>query len=405
MYVLTGIHGSHVLVGALCLVALLILALLNYPMSVLVVTANSVVITPIRDSVEPNENSNAYVVVSTSLLEGFFVDTGSNNDTTSQLIATYQQLVQSTTKPPQFVFVTHGHPDHIAGIQLILATYPSTPIYVISEQVVNEAVLWTGFTCSNNIYSAAQCAVNYSTVFTVLTSPRTQLNFNHPSVQLLPINVLVKGESSYAGFLAMVFPPNNYALFTGDAATIRVHMWASNFFENQAPPGSDDALCAWAGMLQTTACNLQLGTRSPAIYPGHGVVSGASDYVLDIQRNINWLRALRNLTFNSCNVSYIWSEMFRLYPDFGQTDYSQVGALNTHVPADANSVNCNCVNGSPSICPVYNAPPSCMHLDITNVDTTLACSVLSLRTTSAAQSVRFHLVGIIASIIILSINF
>lgn len=376
-----------------------LLVISNYSIFVLANTFGSIVITQIRDADVPNENSNAYLVVSKTSLEGFFVDTGATNSTTSQLIAAYQQQVQSTTKPPQFVFVTHGHPDHLTGVALIRATYPSTPIYVISQQVINEAVRWTGFSCANNIYTPAQCAVNYATVFTVLTSPQTQLNFRDPSVQLLPLSVIVKGETSYAGYLAMVLPQNNYALFTGDAVTIRVHMWVSNFFENQTPPGSDDALCAWAGLLQTTACDLQLSGRNPTIYPGHGVVSNPSTYLADIQRNIGWLRALRNYTFNSCNASYIWSEMFRLYPDFGETHFSQSGALNTHVPANANSMNCSCNNGSPTICPAYRAPPTCMHLDITNIDTTLACSLRSLRVSNAGQSLTFHIIGTMMAIV------
>ncbi|CAF3401359.1 unnamed protein product [Rotaria socialis] len=69
--------------------------------------------------------------------------------------------------------------------------------------------------------------------------------------------------------------------------------------------------------------------------------------------------------------------MLRIFPEFGQTNFASIGALNMHVPADANSVGCNCTNDSPTICPVYHAPPTCMHLDINDTDTTLACSMRS----------------------------
>ncbi|CAF1540378.1 unnamed protein product [Rotaria magnacalcarata] len=356
---------------------ILFVTLLNSVRSSSAITIGSVTVTQIRDATAPNQNSNAYVVTSSKVREGFLVDTGVTNSTTSKLISVYQEQVLSTTKPPKFVFVTHGHPDHLGGIALIQQVYPTTPIYVITQQVAKEAVQWMNFSCTNGFSSAAQCAVNYSKVLRVLTSPRTQLAFNDRYAQINAFSVIVKGESSYAGLLGVTVASKFYWLFTGDAISILSHLFISNFFDNQILPASDDALCAWAGNMQASVCELQLSRREPKIFPGHGPISDVSSYEKDVARNVAWLRSIRNLTFNSCNKTYISDEMLRIFPEFGQTNFASIGALNMHVPADANSVGCNCTNDSPTICPVYHAPPTCMHLDINDTDTTLACSMRS----------------------------
>jgi glyoxylase-like metal-dependent hydrolase (beta-lactamase superfamily II) len=334
----------------------------------------SLIVTQVQDASNPDENSNAYVVSSMSTRQGFFVDTGATNSTTAQLISAYQQQVQSLSKPPQFVFLTHGHPDHASGIALIQRIYRSTPIYVISQQVAREAIQWINFSCENNIFSGAQCNLNYTNILRVLTSPRSQLSFSHPSIQLRAINNLVKGESSYAGLLGLTTSSGIFLLFTGDSITIRSHLFVSNFFENQALPGSDDVLCSWAGYMQASACEFR-SNRRLIILPGHGPLSHATRYAQDIALNIAWIRALRKLTFNSCNSSYVWAQMIRQYPDFVGKGIDMKGALNTHVPANANSVGCRCNNGFPTVCPVYNAPPTCPYLDIDSGDATLSCNI------------------------------
>ena len=339
---------------------------------------DSLIITQVQDASEPDENSNAYVISSMSTRQGFFVDTGATNSTTAKLISVYQQQVQSISKPPQFVFLTHGHPDHAGGIAHIQRIYPSTPIYVISQQVAREAIQWSNFSCEHNIFSGAQCNLNYANVLRVLTSPRLQLSFNHPSIQLRAINNLVKGESSYAGLLGLTTSSGIFLLFTGDSITIRSHLFVSNFFENQALPGSGNALCNWAGYMQASACEFH-NNRRLIILPGHGPLSHGTRYAQDIALNIAWIRTLRKLTFNSCNTSYVWAQMVRQYPAFVSKHIDMKGALNTHVPADANSVGCKCNNGFPTVCPVYNAPPTCPFLDFDSGDVTRSCNIPNTR--------------------------
>ena len=148
------------------------------------------------------------------------MDTGPTNSTIVQLISLDQQQVQSTSKPLQFFFRTHGHPDHLGGFALIQQIYPSTPIYMISQQASREAIQWIHFRCHNKVMSATQCSINYTNVLRALTSPGTQLSFNHPSMQLRALHSLVKGEPSYTGLLGLITSSGAFLLFTGDAITI-----------------------------------------------------------------------------------------------------------------------------------------------------------------------------------------
>ncbi|CAF3778337.1 unnamed protein product [Rotaria socialis] len=356
--------------------SIFLLVLLHSINSDKTIILDSLIVTQVQDASNPDDNSNAYAVTSVSTREGFFVDTGATNSTTAQLILAYQQQVQSIIKPPQFVFLTHGHPDHAGGIALIQRTYSSTPIYVVSQQVAKETMQWIDFSCEHSIFSGAQCNLDYASILRVLTSPQSQLSFSHPSIKLRAINDLVKGDSSYAGLLELTTPSGIPFLFTGDSIVIQSHLFVSNFFENQTPPGSDNALCEWAGYMQASGCEFRSNRRF-IILPGHGPVSHANRYTQDIALNIDWIRALRRLTFNSCNISYVWSQMIRQYPNFVSKDIDMKGALNTHVPANANSVGCKCNNGSPAICPMYNEPPRCRYLDNNIGDAQLSCSTRS----------------------------
>lgn len=356
------------------------------------ITIDLITVTQIQDPEIPTENPNAYVVTSSRSLEGFFVDTGFTDVTTSALISTYQEQVRSTTKPPSFIFITHGHLDHVGGIARILETYPTVPIYAISQQVIVETVRFVNRRCAMVNFSIPSCLINYSNVMRVIKSPKTELTFGEPSVKLSALSFITQAETFYAGLLGMKAASGEYFLFSGDVITIDSHLYPNNFFHTSGLPGIDDALCGWAGMMQSYACDLQLGKRRSTILPGHGPISDNFQYAKHIGKNIEWLRTLRNLTFNSCNSTYIWGEMIRQYPTFGETTAITIGALANHVPTDANSVNCNCQNGSPMICPVYNSPPSCIHLDITDSDTTVACDMRTRSYSSASRPLFIELV-------------
>ena len=363
------------------------------------ILVDSTIITQVRDAETPDENSNAYVVTSTRSREGFMVDPGATTNITSELISNYQQQVQSTSKAPKFVFITHGHLDHVAGIALVLQTYPSTPVYVISQQVITETVRFVNRRCEMVNFIPEPCKINYTNVMLVIRSPKTQLSLDDPSIKVNALSFVSKAETFYAGMLGMTTSSGAYFLFTGDAMTIQSHLYPNNFFDTSGLPGIDDTLCAWAGTMQSYACDLQLGRRRSTILPGHGPMSDISRYARDIARNVEWLRTLRNLTFNSCNATYIWSEMIRQYPDFGETSSITIGALTNHVPTDANSVNCNCRNETPTICPVYNPPPTCIHLDIDDSDTTLACDLRTRLYSSARRPVYIQTLIALLSII------
>lgn len=335
----------------------------------------------VQDDTNPREFSNAYIVMSSNKQEGFFVDTGATLNTTMKLIALYQRQVQSVTKPPLFVFITHGHPDHTAGLWFIQQVYPSTPIYVMSQQIVVEAKRWNNLICSlnNNNLTEPRCRINLDQVLRVLTQPHLQLMINDPTVNVQVVDVIAKGESSYASMLAVTTTAGVCALFTGDALTIRQHMFISNSFESPTLPSSDDVLCAWAGTMKTIICDYEESKYQLFVFPGHGPVSGRETYINDVLQNLAWLRQVRRLTFNSCNATYVWNEMIRQFPDFGGRRVVSAGSLSAHVPNDANSVGCNCNNGLPTVCPISNSPPTCVHLDRYEAETTLSCHIRRMK--------------------------
>lgn len=352
--------------------------------SIASLTIDSAIVTQVNDPGAGAVIDNSYIVYSRTSNEAFFVDTGATDNGTARLISLYQQQVQSTTKPPKFIFITHGHYDHLAGIGQIRRVYPTVPVYVMSEQVVKEALRFINSSCTLRWLNAAQCAVDYRSILKPVRSPRNELSIGDSSLKVRVLNVLIKGETSYAGFLGVTTSSGAYLLFTGDAIIFQSHLYVTNPFEANTLPSSDDNLCAWAGMIQSTMCSLQGGTSQPKVFPGHGPVAEVADYQRHFKRNIEWLRLLRNLTFNSCNATYVWGELVRQFPDFGLKEIDKIGTLTAHVPADANSMNCNCNDGVPTICPRYNPPPTCMHLDITDDETVLACDMISLK--SAARS-------------------
>ena len=192
------------------------------------------------------------------------------------------KLVRSSGKRLSRIVITHPHPDHYYGLEVLGAQYNEAEILggpLTINEVKNSLKFWAGSEAVGDTFGPTRLlSANAATM-------------NDIRAQYI---VLSDGESIEN---TIIYIPSQQILFVGDLASNGIHMWlAEGRFDN------------WLAQLTFLR---SLGTFS-AIYPGHGPVEGmvlleeAEKYITDFQYVVR----------SSRDVDTAIETMLRLYPEY-----------------------------------------------------------------------------------------
>ena len=160
------------------------------------------------------------------------------------------KLVQDSGKRLKYIVVTHGHPDHFFGLEVLQRAFPDARV-VATEAVIADIQDY-----------GPKAIARWKPVFKeqipdsfIVPTPvhSTSLFLEGNEIQLLTMD---GGESAHA---TVLWIPSTQALLTGDLAYSNVHLWLR---ENR-PQG-------WLAILDRFE---RLQPR--AVYPGHGAPGGS----------------------------------------------------------------------------------------------------------------------------------
>ena len=131
--------------------------------------------------------TNCYVVADEATGRCAIVDPGDDGAAVAQWLE-QQQLT------PAYLFLTHGHYDHVGGIADLRAEYPDLPVYVHTADTALPPQLSRGLSWTHT-YDEGDTISMDSIAFHVLSPP----GHTPGSVCLLAGNLLLSGDTLFAG--------------------------------------------------------------------------------------------------------------------------------------------------------------------------------------------------------------
>lgn len=131
--------------------------------------------------------TNCYVVADEATGRCAIVDPGDDGAAVAQWLE-QQQLT------PAYLFLTHGHYDHVGGIADLRAEYPDLPVYVHTADTALPPQLSRGLSWTHT-YGEGDTISMDSITFHVLSTP----GHTPGSVCLVAGNLLLSGDTLFAG--------------------------------------------------------------------------------------------------------------------------------------------------------------------------------------------------------------
>jgi glyoxylase-like metal-dependent hydrolase (beta-lactamase superfamily II) len=196
------------------------------------------------------------------------------------------ELVRNSGRNLKYIFVTHGHPDHFFGLQLLQEAFPSSRI-IAPASVIPDIVSY-----------GPKAIERWKPVFKdqipdsfIVPAPAdaTSLFLEGQEIQLISADA---AESAHA---VVLWIPSIRALITGDLAYNKVHLWLR---ENR-PDG-------WLAVLD------RMEKLNPAtIHPGHGAVGGPEI----LAANRDYIQAFVAATAAPAQKSAAIEKLKSQYPD------------------------------------------------------------------------------------------
>ena len=197
-------------------------------------------------------------------------------------------LVRSTGKKLAWVWVSHGHPDHYAGLEALQKAFPGVPLYARPSTVTDGPEILRKFDAPLQKFFPGEM-----TSGPVALTPYTAPTLSVGGVELKIVD-LSGGEH---GTTTMLVIPSMRAALVGDVVYNKVHPWLNEM---------DDA-----GVLQQID---MLGTLADVdtFYPGHGEPFGR-DYLAVYRGYVtDFLAELPQAKDTNDLVARMW----RRYPDW-----------------------------------------------------------------------------------------
>ena len=231
-------------------------------------------------------------------------------------------LIKSYELPLTHILISHGHPDHYIGMDVLTKAFPEAKIVVAAREIKAdiigfstwmESVGWLegepnlkpkseanpeGFDYENRI------SVLDSSVFTLAGGGDLEISTDYPSAE--------------AEHLTTIFSKDLNALFTSDFCYNGVHLWMGQ--------GVDaDHLQNWKQQLQHF--QQEYTDADLTIYPGHGVRSDIGLF----QVVESYIEAFETTIQQSESNEAAMQKMQELYPTWEQADFLLLNSVDYHM--------------------------------------------------------------------------
>ncbi len=232
------------------------------------------------------------------------------------------ELIKSKKLPLNQILITHGHPDHYTGMNLLHKEFPKAKIVVASQEIKNdikdfstwmESVGWLEKEPALKPKSDKNPnGFDYDNLITVLKSNKIELDGGG----------ILDLETTYnpaeAEHLTTVFSKDLNAFFTSDFCYNNVHLWLGT--------GVDKLhIQNWKKQLQSF--KTKFAKSNPVIYPGHGEKSNVK--LFDVVEK--YIEDFEKVTSIAKTKKEAMTKMQETYPTWEQADFLLFYSVDFHV--------------------------------------------------------------------------
>lgn len=231
------------------------------------------------------------------------------------------KLIQSKNLPLTHILVTHGHPDHYIGLDVLSKTFPNAKIVVASQEIKNDIIAFSTWMESVGWLDSEVNMKPKTVENPVGFDYEGKINILETKELALEGGGILQIESNYAGaeaeHLTTIFSEDLNAFFTADFCYNSVHLWLGQGVDAQH-------ISNWKQQLETFKAKYQ-GTEV-SIYPGHGEKSSIA--LFDVV--LKYLNDFENVVAESHSKEEIMEKMKALYPTWEQADFLLLYSADYH---------------------------------------------------------------------------
>jgi glyoxylase-like metal-dependent hydrolase (beta-lactamase superfamily II) len=256
---------------------------------------------------------NAYIFSDNQSV--ILVDCLRNSEEAAKLAAQIKQM----GKPLTHLFITHGHPDHYTGMNVIKAEFPDVRIVVntpeIKEDIINfstwmESVGWL----EKEPALKPQTDTNpdgFDYYGNISILKRGQLILAEGAV----IEAFSNYESAECEHLTTLYSKDLKAFFSNDFVYNGVHPWLA--IDKQNIENWKQQLLEFAHVLE----------KDLTIYPGHGKPADITVF----EKQLKYITDFEATVATAKSREEAMQKMQELYPDYTQADFLLVYSVNAFV--------------------------------------------------------------------------
>jgi glyoxylase-like metal-dependent hydrolase (beta-lactamase superfamily II) len=239
----------------------------------------------------------------------------------SQEAKSLADVIKKHNKPLTHILITHGHPDHYLGMNVMKQAFPQTRIVVTKQEIKDDIIS----------FSRWMEGVGWLEKEPAM-KPKTVQNPNgldyENSIEVLNANTLALAEGatlqlnsdylpSECEHLTTIYSKDLNAFFTSDFCYNGVHMWLAVDKKN---------IAYWK--TQLGRLKEDLTAQNPTIYPGHGKSADISLFD-EVKR---YIEDFEDTIAKSKTRAEAMETMQSLYPKHQQAEFLLFSSINALKP-------------------------------------------------------------------------